>query len=455
MNTTMTVTADVETINLDININQGENWAFVGNNASGKSILGTILLNKMPKCGLVSFEKIESILEEERLKDDTDFMDRIDHGTLVKDYLKGSPHYFNVDKLLNRGLKYLSTGELTKVVILKELENDIDTLILDEPYDSMDKESQELISELISQLCKKPITLILIVNRDGDIHPEIDKVALIDSFKLILKGNRNDVLTNESYKLLRHYQKALPKKLPGQMKVTHPNEVLISIKNLDICFGDTKVLKDINWSVNHGEHFKISGPNGSGKSTLLKVISADSNQSYGKDITLFGIKRGSGESIWDIKKHVGLVSSSLQKDYRVSVNLLSVIVSGFYDSIGIYNSPSNTELELAYKWLEIGGLKEKANSTFKSLSYGEQRVGLILRALVKHPQVLILDEPCLGLDDINKEMILKLIENIAQIGNTTILYVSHRSDDIIPSIKKELKLKPTSGGSLGEIIDYP
>lgn len=451
----MTVTAGVKITNFNLDIKQGDNWAIVGNNASGKSVIGNIILDKLPNCGLVSFEKIESILEAERLNDNTDFMDRIDDGTLVKDYLQDKHHYFDIDKLLNRGLKYLSTGELTKVAILKELESNIETLILDEPYDSMDIESQKLIYNLLSKLCKNNITLILIVNRDSDIHEEIENIALIDSFRITLTGKRDDVLNNDSYKLLRHYQKSLPSKLPGQMENITLGDMLISINNLDINFGETKVLKGINWSVNSGEHYKISGPNGSGKSTLLKIISADSNQSYGKDIILFGIKRGTGESIWDIKKHVGIVSSTLQKDYRVSVNLLSVIVSGFYDSIGVYSNPSGEEIELANSWLEIGGLKEKSKESFKSLSYGEQRVGLILRALVKHPKILILDEPCLGLDDINREMILQLIENIAKIGSTTILYVSHRTDDIVPSIKKELKLIPGENGSTGEIIDNP
>lgn len=444
----------MEIIDFNLNIKQSENWAFVGNNASGKSLIGNMLLDMLPDCGLVSFEKIEAILEDERLNDDTDFIDKVDEGTLVKDYLQKDHSLFNIKNIENRGIKYLSTGELTKVVILKELESDIKTLILDEPYDAMDISSQQIITDFISELCKKNITLVLIVNRDCDIHKDIEKIAFINDFRISLQGSRDEILNNESFKLLRHYSKPLPDKLPGQPTIDKSKEKLITIRNLDINFGDTKVLKSLNWEVTHGEHFKISGPNGSGKSTLLKIVSADLSQSYGKDITLFGIKRGSGESIWDIKKHIGLVSSSLQKDYRVSVSLLSVIISGFYDSIGLYTKPSVNEIELAKEWLKLGGLLQKGDETFKTLSYGEQRVGLILRALVKHPKILILDEPCLGLDEINREMVLKLIENIAQIGNTTLLYVSHRSEDFIPSIKKELKLIPSKNGSIGDIIDY-
>lgn len=435
---------------LNLQIKDRDNWCIIGNNASGKSIVGRELSKIRPGSGLVSFESIEDLLEEERLKDDTDFMDREDPGTLVRDFLKRDHREFDLSHIMNRGLKYLSTGELTKVVILKELERSPSTLILDEPFDGMDIESQEVVKSIIAHLAKSSITLILIVNRDSDIHRDIENIALIDNFRLAITGKR-DILEMESFKLLRHFTRELPKKLPGQPVTGSEKEVLFDLRNLSISFGDTKVLDSINWRVSSREHFKITGPNGSGKSTLLKIISADSNQSYGKDITLFGIKRGSGESIWDIKKHIGLVSSTLQKDYRVSSNLLSVVVSGFYDSIGLYSTPTPGEIQLALKWLEIGGLLAKRDKPIKELSYGEQRVALILRALVKHPKVLILDEPCLGLDEINREMILKLVENIAKVGNSTILYVSHRREDIIPSITRELILEPSGNGSRGII----
>lgn len=435
---------------LNLKIKSGENWCVVGNNASGKSIVGRELYKIRDNSGLVSFETIEDLLEEERLKDDTDFIDREDPGTLVKDFLRESHNEFDLSGILNRGLKYLSTGELTKVVILKELEKSPSTLILDEPFDGMDLESQKTVEDIIATLASSSVTLILIVNRDSDIHRTIENIALIDNFRVAVTGKR-EILKQDSYKLLRHYTKELPTILPGQEMGDKIREELFSFRDVSISFGDTRVLDSINWSVNSMEHYKITGPNGSGKSTLLKIISADSNQSYGKDITLFGIKRGSGESIWDIKKHVGLVSSTLQKDYRVTSTLLSVVISGFYDSIGLYNSPTPNETTLGLEWLKIGGLLSKKDTPFKSLSYGEQRVGLILRALVKHPKVLILDEPCLGLDEINREMILKLIENIAQMGSTTILYVSHRREDIIPSITRELVLTPSDRGSRGII----
>ncbi len=436
----------------DWEIEKGQNWAVLGNNGSGKTLLGEIL-SLQENTGYISFEKVEALLEEERKNDDSDFMDREDHGTLVKDYLGELNSIFNLEDIKDRGLKYLSTGELVKVLILKELESSPDILILDEPYDGLDLNSQKILHSLIGDIIKSNIQLILILNREEDIHEGISHLAFIHENRVTLSGLKSEILLSESFNQIRHFSGHLPETLPGLTPSNKMSEDLITLKNVSISFADVKVLDSINWSVKSHEHFKIIGPNGSGKSTLLKIISADNHQSYGQDITLFGFKRGTGESIWDIKQHVGVVSSALQKDYRVTINLLSVIISGFYDSIGLYSSPTVKEIELANSWLELIGLTHKKDVSFKELSYGEQRVVLIVRAMVKHPKVLILDEPCLGLDQVNREMVLILIERLAQAGETTLLYVSHRKEDYIPSIKKELHLIPGTNGSCGEILE--
>ncbi|MBN2616718.1 MAG: ATP-binding cassette domain-containing protein [Spirochaetales bacterium] len=434
-------------------INNGENWAVLGNNGSGKTLLGQILekYDCSTVTGYVSFEKAENLLEEERLKDDTDFIDMEDPGTLVSTYLTNHNTIFNINEIKDRGLRYLSTGELVKVIILKELEKKPKYLILDEPYDGLDIESQLILETLISQLCDSEITLILILNRERDIHNKISHVAFIHENRVTLTGLKDEILSSESFSKIRHFSGIIPQQLPGVKKINSNVNSLICFINVSIAFGDKKVLHNINWNVERKEHYKITGPNGSGKSTLLKIVSADNHQAYGQDISLFGMKRGSGESIWDIKKYVGLVSSSLQNDYRVSNSVLSVIISGFYDSIGLYNKPSEIEINIAKDWIKLVGLEDRENSPFKELSFGEQRIILIIRAMVKHPDVLIVDEPCLGLDQVNREFVLLLLDYIGKNGETTLLYVSHRVEDYIPSIKKELHLIPTENGSIGQI----
>ncbi len=431
-------------------IDRSENWAVIGNNGSGKTLLGEILSAPeiSESVGYISFEKVEALLEEERKKDDTDFMDKLDPGTLVKDYLSDLKGVFDLENIKDRGLKFLSTGELTKVVILKELEKNPDYLVLDEPYDGLDIESQGTLYNFIEELIKSEITLILILNRESDIHPLISHVAFMHNNRLILQGEKDDILNSESFNTIRHFSGNIPETLPGIEKFSNEVEELILFNNVSIAFGETKVLNNISWRVNTKDHYKIIGPNGSGKSTLLKIVSADNHQSYGQDITLFGMKRGTGESIWDIKKHIGLVSSTLQKDYRVSISVLNVILSGYFDTIGLYDIPTPTQISEAKEWIKIIGLYDKKENSFKELSYGEQRVILIIRAMVKHPKILILDEPCLGLDQVNRELILLLLDSIAKKGETTLLYVSHRKEDYIESIKKELYLEPSENGSL-------
>ena len=195
-----------------------------------------------------------------------------------------------------------------------------------------------------------------------------------------------------------------------------------------------------NWIIEAGQHWQLSGPNGSGKTTLLNLINGDHPQCYANTIDVFGFRRGTGETIWDIKQYIGYVSASLQWQYRVSISAINVIISGFHDTIGLYQKVCDTERDNAREWLELMGMQALANEPFQSLSYGQQRLLLIARALAKQPTLLILDEPCQGLDDMNRQLVLTLIERICQSKTTTVLYVNHHSNDKIPAIKKQLSL---------------
>lgn len=208
-----------------------------------------------------------------------------------------------------------------------------------------------------------------------------------------------------------------------------------------MAYGENVVLNNLSWKLKRGEHWKILGPNGVGKSTMLSLISGDNPQAYANELTLFGMKRGSGETVWDIKKHIGILSSSFQTSYRVKTSVLMTVISGFYDSIGVYNNFRDLEEKKAMEWLKLIKLDQKARSPLHSLSFGEQRMVLIIRAMVKHPPLLILDEPCQGLDEINRYTVLKLIDIIALQSDTTLLFVSHHSEDLVESITRELHLE--------------
>jgi len=219
-----------------------------------------------------------------------------------------------------------------------------------------------------------------------------------------------------------------------------PAQPLVRIKDATIQYGDTVIFKDLSWTIETNQHWQLTGPNGSGKTGLLSLITGDHPQCYVNDIFVFGFQRGQGESIWQIKQYIGYVSTALQWEYRVSTSLRHVVISGFFDSIGLYSKYTERQREIADQWLAVLGMGDRADQPFNQLSYGDQRLLLIARAMVKHPPLLILDEPCLGLDDMNRQRVLALIEIICAGSETSVLYVNHHPEDKISGIENYLSL---------------
>ena len=459
---------------ITLSISADEHWAIVGANGSGKSSLGRLLCGGLEvvsgsyrtamKSGFVSFEKVNEILEAERYHDDSDFIGFVDPGTRVAQYIvgvDGAPA--EVEKLgelsrqldftgiLDRGLKFLSTGEMRKVVICKALMQDPELLVLDEPFDGLDQKSCQVLKDLIASCAAKGIRVILLLNRFSEIVPETTHIAYINDCRIIMAGPKDELLESEALLRFHAFHYTLPSQLPEidsacVIAPLTPGVPLVTMKNVEVRYGEKCVLTEFDWTVAPGEHWRISGPNGAGKSTLLSLVSGDNSQAYANDISLFGIKRGSGESVWDIKKRIGMVSTSLQQDYRVGVTVRIVVISGFFDSIGVYNQYSKRQLEIALDWLEMLHMEKHIDTPFRNLSYGEQRLVLLARAMVKQPDLLILDEPCQGLDDINREMVLKLIDHLGKTGTTQILYVTHHQEDNLPCITNSLELVPAACG---------
>jgi molybdate transport system ATP-binding protein len=215
---------------------------------------------------------------------------------------------------------------------------------------------------------------------------------------------------------------------------------LIRLTKAPVKYTDKIVFQGLNWTIYPNQHWQVYGPNGSGKTCLLNLLTGDHPQCYVNDIFIFGYQRGSGESIWQIKQHIGMLSNGFHLDYRVNCSALDVILSGFYDSVGLYQTPTKRQQEIGAQWLAVLDLAVESGTPFQQLSHGDQRLLLIARAMVKHPKLLILDEPCNGLDEINRLKVLSLIELIASQGTTTLLYVSHYLEDQIPSIKHQLNM---------------
>lgn len=452
-------------------IEPSEIWCVLGTNGSGKGTLAALLSGEQtPDKGSIearpvrvsslSFESQQKLYEDELYKDDTDFLDQIDKGTCVEQLLfeycsdPDQPEYkriyelaskLDLIRLFQRGYRQLSSGESRKVLLLRELGRPIDLFILDEPYEGLDAQSIIEMNAVIHQIASHQ-QVFLLVNRSDDVPDWATHVAVLHQGKLLAQGsdNRKQVL-EEFRQLSQLYGSAdgsdivLP---PAKQTNSYDSAPLVKMEDTQVVYGDRVQFSHFNWQLNQGEHSLIRGPNGSGKSTLLQLISGDHPQCYQNHIEVFGIKRGTGESVWDIKKHIGIVSSSLHRDYRVTGNALTVVISGLYDSIGLYTKASLADKQLAMQWLKLMGMEHLANSPFRKLSFGQQRLILIARGLIKQPRLLILDEPTLGLDDMNRHLVLHFIEKLAALKQTTILFVSHRTDEQLPLFKHEIAFEP-------------
>ncbi|WP_196158553.1 molybdate ABC transporter ATP-binding protein ModF [Reinekea sp. G2M2-21] len=448
--------------NLNWTLNRGESWTLLGTNASGKSTLARLLTQELgdyqgsldtdgKRVEWVSLESQQALYERELYRDDTDFMDHLDEGTPVKALLEEITPWstsvaelcdkLHLGALLQRGYRMLSTGEGRRVMLARSLLSQPDLLILDEPFEGLDAQSRDDLHRVLNELIDHGQGLLLLVNQRADIASHCTHLALLDKGQLLFTGAMPDDLEAQWQHLLsvRHHDVQLPDRQSGyQLDTWQQEQPLVELVDGFVQYDDTFQFQQFNWQLKPGVHTHIQGPNGCGKSTLLGLITGDHPQCYRNNLTVLGFKRGQGESIWQIKKHLGYVSGNLHRDYRVSGNALTAVISGLTDSIGVYQAVGETEKELALQWLQLIGLADKWNAAFKSLSMGEQRLVLIARALIKQPPLLILDEPTQGLDDFNRFYVLSIVEKILANGPTTLLFVSHRQDESMSCIKQRL-----------------
>jgi len=426
-----------------------EGWCLIGTNRSGVDLFcdviaeggreGTYARCEIdPLTGVFTFKLQQELFEQEVRNDDTDFMDRIDSGTLAAEFLVDIEHHHDLIELCNltdslqKGYRQLSSGQARKLCLLREITRGAQCLVIQNPYEGVDPESCRDLDALFGALLGQGRTLVITLNNLSDIPSWCTHIGLFEDGELSIQGKRKEVagrveqhLTRSSGALAVELQE-MAAELQGR---DDAGEVLVDLRNGFAGYGNHQVFSGQNLKVAQGQHTLITGPNGSGKSTLVQLITGDHPLCYSNDLTLFGIKRGSGESIWDIKKNMGLISPDLHRNHYIPGSCLQVVISGLFDSIGLYRKPGAVQNELGVKWLKRLGMENSAKKPFRRMTYAEQRLLLIARALIKVPQLLILDEPTQGLDQPNRVALLDLLEGIAEERLCTILYVSHREDE--------------------------
>lgn len=457
--------------NITWTVRTGENWLLCGSNGSGKSALiaalnGKITITPTPKLpfsiAIASFEEASRLIKEEREHDDSEFIDGgIDPGR-TPSILLGIPNPENhpivkrcgIVSILNRGLKYLSTGEIRRTLLARTLISNAPVVVLDEPFDGLDTESRETVSHIIAEIASiSTQTLILVQDRISGLSPFINRVLYLENHTVSFIGNKEDYLdfvakqnsTNNEKSLILEQLFNSNEHTSIVSDIKKNRNPLVEMNNVTVAWSGKVVLDNITWKLFPGEHWLIRGPNGSGKTTFLELITGDNPQVFKNDVRLFGSRRGSGETIWEIKARMGIVSWRIHQEYRLTgdIDLEGVLLSGFHDSIGMYQQRTHSECQIANTWLELAQLGERKKERFSSLSYGEQRAILILRAAIKRPPLLILDEPCHGLDSDHRSFVLDLLEKIAATGSSTLLHVTHDPTEKLPCEKNILELRPS------------
>jgi molybdate transport system ATP-binding protein len=361
-------------------------------------------------------------------------------------------------RLLDRTVIQLSNGERRKASIARAWLKNPRLLILDNPFVGLDEGFRVKLTANLENLMQDEMRVLIVTPNPDEIPHAVTHVLHTSDGRATEQGPRNVGRGARSTSIRTDSrepgsQMGARRRLadlvvdrasvdrdatPAGSAVLLP-DVLVSMENVCVSYNGTPVLRQVNWTVREREQWALLGPNGAGKTTLLSLILADNPQAYANDITLFGKRKGSGESIWEIKQKIGWVSPELQLYYPAAATCLDVACSGWFDSVGLYRRCSEQQCEIALSWLHRLGL-ERAQTAFAQVSEGEQRLVLLARALVKEPPLIVLDEPCQGLDAHNRDRVLQAIDGVSRQGNTTMIYVTHRADELPQTITHVLRL---------------
>ena len=357
---------------------------------------------------------------------------------------------FEIEPMLAKKVVHLSSGELRKMELVHNLSSSPRVLIMDNPFIGLDAQTRTQLRCLLEELARsESLQVVLVLSMMEDVPDFITHVVTVDGCKV---GNK---LTLEQYR--REYALAderrrieeesvfadLDRRI-AELPYSNDNfvsEEIIRFNNINIRYGERTILKDLNWTVRRGDVWALRGGYGSGKSTLLSLVCADNPQAYACDISLFGRKRGTGESIWEIKKHIGYVSPEMHRAYLKDMPAIEIVASGLFDTIGLYRRPHPDMLGICEWWMDVFGIASLRDKSFVQLSSGEQRLCLLARAFVKDPELLILDEPLHGLDTFNRRRVKRIIEAFCRRRDKTLIMVTHYDNELPATVKDTLTLQ--------------
>ncbi len=416
-------------------------YLLTGANGSGKSRAAAELAASLPGAQLLSAESQQRFYELQLENDEANFNEGVETSSTVSELLgdagKAHPLFaaLRLETLSERSYFKLSTGEGRKVLLLQAVLRKPALLVLDEPFDGLDRAARAELWSAISEAAGA-LPVVLVGSFEAaqlELEPLTAKERTVfQEVAVIERGAVSFVGTEAAWRARSVAPRRVFRAPPvdqGTFFDLPSRTPLIELRRGTVRYGDNVIFEGLDWTLSPGEHTLIEGPNGSGKSTLLGLVTGDHPQAYANELHLFGRRRGTGESVWDIKRNVGLVSGQLHRDYRVAASVEDVLLSGLYDSIGVYQAPEPSERARARAWLEWLELPVALDASFRELSFGFQRLVLVARAAIKVPPLVVLDEPTTGLDAENRALVLALVESLCRQKKSTVLFVSHRADE--------------------------
>lgn len=430
--------------NFSWNIQPGEHWVISGDNGSGKTILleliagiihashGEVIYSfvtgrswderftqRKQKIHYIPAHAIQTFLQGHELFYQQRYYSIGDERIpRVRDLFGEAieqlhslhlPASFSIDELLDLELTRLSNGQLKKVLILKNLAQSLpQVLLFDYPFEGLDHDSREDLIEFLDQLARHYNIQMILVDHDHYLPSVINKRLVLDQFKI---------------KSIEQVSSASP---PKSLSTVNPKlnkkDTVVEMKDVSIRYGEKEIISNFNWIIRKGERWALTGRNGSGKTTIFSLIFADHPMAYSEQVHLFGKRRGSGESIWDIKNRINYLGPEL----LTYLNPKSLIISSHDYILQQHKKINHQTLDSVITFFEAENF---IHAPIRSLSSGQLQLMMVINSLLSDKELILLDEPFQFLDQTQKARLNKYLSEHLH-SETTLVLITHYEQDI-------------------------